>query len=168
MKKEEKQKSKENENSTQFIRIFNNVRKSKDIKALDKLILSHMISYQLQNKEFFMSNKRIGYEYGVSESTAARSIKRLDNYIEKRLQKMPAINGERPKNRRFVKVKNIQQWTSVQPKQNTSENDFTKFKTANDFFDWLNSNMEPYEIQTFLVENEDALLHLESLKGVGV
>lgn len=147
----------------QFIRLFNNVRRHKEIQPLDKMILSHIISYQLQGKEFFMSNDGIAYEYGTSKSTAQRAIKRLEKYLNKRNIKIPSKDGGRLTPRRYLTVKNLSMWTSAPI--NIKPMDFTQFKTLNEFLDWAGTNIGNDRIEQFLLENETALKYLETLKG---
>ena len=146
----------------QFIRLFNNVRTNTDIKPLGKMILSHIISYQLQGKEFFMSNEGIAYEYGTPIATVVREIKRLEKYLIKRKVKIPSKDGGRPSPRRYLKVMNLDAWTIIKPVKQQIV-DYTQFKTPDAFFDWLNTNIGADKIEQFIIDNETAYKHLEAI-----
>lgn len=162
---------KQNENTKttdngQFIRLFNNVRRNKNLRPLDKMILSHIISYQLQDKEFFMSNDGIAYEYGTSTSTAQRAINRLEKYLIKR--KVHTLNAEGvPMPKRYLKVINLDAWTNEKPKA-SQITDYTQFKTPNDFLDWLSQTIGRSNIEQFLRNNEVALNHLEAISNPAI
>src|SRR5690606_13469090 len=110
---------------------------------------SHIISYQLQDKEFYMSNERIGYEYGFSESTAARAIKMLEPYLNKRKEHVQPKKGEKVKTIRYLSVKDLTKWVAssainqniVLPSEVTPNvikpnvGDFIKAKTMNELLD---------------------------------
>lgn len=175
---EENENNIQTQNEGQFIRLFNNVRRHTELNAISKMVLSHIISYQLQGKQFYMSNTRIGYEYGVSESTAARAIKKLKPYINNRKEYIQPEDGGQVKTKRYLSVKNLTQWvdssilapTVVAP-SNVIPNevrlnvvDFTKTKTMDEFLDLANTQFnENGELETFLNSNDIVFKHFEKL-----
>jgi hypothetical protein len=160
----------EPQNEGQFIRIFNNVRRNTELNSNSKLILSHIISYQMQGKEFFMSNKRIGYEYGFSESTAARAIKTLQPYLNKRKERVQLKGGGHVVTIRYLSVKNLNKWVAtITPKPKQVNMNYINTTTIDEFFDWANSTFKNKGyLEAFLNTNDDAFKHLESLHGKGI
>ena len=166
------------QNEGQFIRLFNNVRRNTELNANSKMVLSHIISYQLQGKEFYMSNERIGYEYGFSESTAARAVKLLEPYLNNRKEYVQPKKGEKVKTIRCLSVKDLTKWvassvlsqTVVAPSEITPKvvrpnvMDFTKTKTMNEFLDLANTHFnEDGELENILNSNDIVLKHFEKL-----
>lgn len=122
---EENENNIEAQNEGQFIRLFNNVRRNTELNSKSKMILSHIISYQLQGKEFFMSNERIGYEHGFSTATAARAIKKLMPYLNKRKEYVQKNAGEQVVTIRYLSVKDLSKWVqaSVQASNVITQNE---------------------------------------------
>lgn len=166
------------QNEGQFIRLFNNVRRNTELNANSKMVLSHIISYQLQGKEFYMSNERIGYEYGFSESTAARAVKLLEPYLNNRKEYVQPEKGEKVKTIRYLSVKDLTKWvapsvlapTVVTPSEvipkvaRPNVMDFTKTKTMDEFLDLANNQFRnDGEFQLFVAENEMLYQHFQKL-----
>ncbi|WP_298341134.1 hypothetical protein [uncultured Algibacter sp.] len=165
-------------NEGQFIRLFNNVRRNTKLNAKSKMVLSHIISYQLQGKEFYMSNEGIGYEYGFSESTAARVVKLLEPYLNKRKEYVQLKKGEQVITIRYLSVKDLKKWVAssvinqnvVSPSEvipnviRPDVVDFTKTKTMNELLDLANTHFKNHgEFQSFVARNEAVYQHFQKL-----
>jgi len=173
----------EAQNEGQFIRLFNNVRRNTEFSSNSKMILSHIISYQLQGKEFYMSNDRIGYEYGFSESTAARAIKKLEPYLNKRKEYVQQKAGEQVVTIRYLSVKDLSKWvpasvmtsskvipSKVVPSEEKPKVirpkviDYIKTKTMDEFLDLANNQFKNKgELHFFVASNEVVYKHFQKL-----
>ena len=137
-------------NEHQFIRMFNSVTQRTDIKLLDKFIICYIISYQLEGKNFFMSNKQIAYLTGVSESTVNRRIQFLKQFFNVKHQS----SGGKTNNRRFLSMKSLQDWLPLNVRLETRV-DIYQFKSVRDFHNWWPSVFkDTEEVGKYLERNQ--------------
>lgn len=165
MKKvENDENSKENNNEKirndhQFIRMFNSVCLRDDLKLVDKYIICYVISYQLQGKPFYATNKHIGRICGCSETKISRTIGKLSSHFNIIRQ---STNGK-SNNRRFLEMKNLKDWVPYEITKDIKV-DVTKFKTIGDFMNWANTVfITTDEIFKFSAYNKKVEKHLELL-----
>lgn len=102
-----------NKNQDNFLRVFDNVKKSKKFKGLTKLLFSDILSFQLEGKVFKKMDKTIAYDYGISKYRAQKEIKLVkeSGEIDVRHEFIPKKPGERPTKVRFLTVKDPSKWT---------------------------------------------------------
>lgn len=62
-----------------YFKIYKPVLRLKDLTALEKLVICMIKSFTDEGKEFKMSNNRIGFELGISSSSASRLINKLED-----------------------------------------------------------------------------------------
>ncbi|MEW4925194.1 helix-turn-helix domain-containing protein [Algibacter sp. 2305UL17-15] len=126
-----------NNNDHQFIKVYNRVKLDKNLDYLEKLILSEIISYQLQGKVFFKTNKSLAFEYGCSENTIQKRITKLQPLLVNETFYPQNPNGGRPPKRRKLLVKNL---TYYVPKEIVTKLniDVKSFKSFKEFMIWCN------------------------------
>lgn len=126
-----------NDNSHQFIKVYNRVKIDKTLDYLEKLIFSEIISYQLQGKVFFKTNKSLAYEYGCSENTIQKRITNLQPLLYNEPFYPINPNGGRPPKRRKLVVKSLTDYVPQDILSNLNI-DIKSFKTIREFMIWCN------------------------------
>lgn len=166
MKKVEKVNN--NQSESQFIRVFTNVRKNKDMNELDKLILSHIISFQMQGKSFYMTNKSLAKEYGTTIKRISDAVQRLKPYVSKQKRWIPNKEKGNVTVERTLIVKDLDYWVSKNEAKKTEEPKFhfSQLKTFKEATQWLKETFKnPDEIEAYLRANNDAMNYLDRLSN---
>lgn len=98
-----------------FTRLFKRVKSNKDLSAQEKLILSEIISYQLHGQPFKLKDATLSIELGMGSGAISKYVNRLykRGIIDKSTVPFFSPTGGKPKRLRTIKVKNIEQWTSL-------------------------------------------------------
>jgi len=146
-------------NDHQFIRLFHSVFQKQEFNLLQKYIICYIISFQLQDKEFYMTDAKIAYDCGTSESTVYRNIKKIKPFMDVKHKS----TGGKANNRRFLKMKNLKDWIPYEITKDIKI-DVTKFKTIPEFMRWANTVFNTNdEIFKFSSYNKQIEKHLQLL-----
>ena len=148
----------------QFTKVYKKVKSNKTIKPLEKLILSEIISYQLQGKFFYMTNKSIGLEFGCSAKQAQTAMSRLDTYLDK--QYYHPLNKESGKvvKRRKVLLSNLSEFVPPEILLDLKI-DFKQYKNSQDFYNWGIKTFGDEKLLEIFLNNNDSLVdYVSSLK----
>lgn len=95
--------------------IYDNVSKCKTLGWNEKFILSHILSFQIDGKDFHQTDKEMGIELGSSTGQISKYTSRLKKRgeIETRIEFHVPISGGRPIPVRYIVVKNVNKWTET-------------------------------------------------------
>lgn len=99
-------------NHANFLRIHDNVKRCKALDLNERFILSNIISYLINDQEFFQTDARQAKELGLSPAQISKYTGRLKEreLIEVKMEFIVNPNGGRPVPKRYITVKDIDKW----------------------------------------------------------
>lgn len=98
-----------------FTRLFINVKRCKGLNWQEKAILSEIISYQLDGKQFKLKDITLALELAMDKGTVSKFINRLakKGVLSKTTIPYLSPDGGKPKRLRTVFVNDIESWTNI-------------------------------------------------------
>ncbi|WP_417558736.1 hypothetical protein [Mesoflavibacter zeaxanthinifaciens] len=147
-------------NEAQFIKLYHSVMQKQDFNLLQKYIICYIISYQLQGKDFYMTDETIAFHCGTSKSTVYRDLKK----IKPLMNVTHKSTGGKSNNRRFLQMKNLKDWISYEVTKDIKV-DVTKFKTIPEFMVWGLSIFQSQDIFLQYLTEKNLLGYFGNLKA---
>lgn len=97
-----------------FTRLFKNVKNCKDLCWQEKAILSEVLSYQLDGKEFKHKDMTLSKELGIDKGSVNKFINRLykRRVFDKVTRPVLSPTGGKPKRQRTITVIDHEKWTT--------------------------------------------------------